>query len=128
MPKVDRQLQVLRVVLPVQHRDAGHTIEHLGQVDLGAAGLDFLARDRADRRRCVKRGLARAFGADNDGLELRRRHGCLGTGGVCCNDGGEQSAEGQAVVHVSRGSAMHAPSLCWALDSGRTICNVSHWG
>ena len=64
-------LQVLRVVLPVLHRDARHTVERLGEVDLRTREVDVVTLHAVDRRRHFH---ARALGAragNGDGVRLR---------------------------------------------------------
>ena len=51
----DRELQVLRVVLPVEDADARHAAQRLREVDLGAGALDGRSSHRVDGRRVCRR-------------------------------------------------------------------------
>ncbi len=65
-------LQVLRVVLPVLHRDARHAAEALGQVDLRAAFANLVAVHAIDRRRHFEGRTRRARRRHDDAVGLLR--------------------------------------------------------
>ena len=127
----DRELQILRIVLPVEHADARHAVQRFRQVDLRAGALDRLARHRADGGRRVEARLSAALHADDDRVELYRQ-GVLGLrvqgGGRGERDRGEDEAHEEARERVARrsrgGAAVERPQV---QGTGLTsICSDSY--
>ena len=50
----DGQLQILRIVLPVERRNAGHPVHGLREIDLRAGGCDGVAPHGLDGGRCIE--------------------------------------------------------------------------
>ncbi|MCY1230037.1 hypothetical protein D9M72_424320 [compost metagenome] len=61
-----RQLQVLRIVLPVAHGHARHTRQHFGQIDQRRGAAQRIDWHAVDRSGCVEAALLAAGGGNHD--------------------------------------------------------------
>ena len=92
------QLQVLRIVLPVQHRDAGDTVHGLRQVDLRPGGLQCVAPDCLDGSRRIKGLLGGAAGRHHHFSQRLGR----------CHAGGGRPGQGNGVSEAGRRRAVQS--------------------
>src|SRR6185312_17311956 len=106
----DRELQVLRVVLAVQHRDPRNPRERFGEVHLRTRGRDGVGVHGADRGRRVEEANLAPRGGDHDGF---LGHALLRKG----RGPGEGEAPGEDALHgrgfTSTTRPEYQSATCW---------------